>query len=111
MITAMQCDGSESKCTEKSDSDPEERPKSMHGKGGLWLGSNVTRKHYRLWSSPHGLSRELLTAHRPLVLSPGPQIFQRSAAPIAVDCVNELLSVSGRTVEGNPDNDVAICGE
>ena len=36
------------------------------------------------------------------------QVFKRSAAPVAVDGVDELLSVSGRAVEVDHDYHVAV---
>src|SRR5258708_10613832 len=39
------------------------------------------------------------------------QVFKRSAAPVAIDGINELLPVSGRAVEVNHDDHVPIGGE
>src|SRR5437899_1765289 len=39
------------------------------------------------------------------------QIFEGSAAPIAVDGVNEFLPISGRAMEVDHDDDVSVGGE
>src|SRR5437870_6572357 len=39
------------------------------------------------------------------------QVFKRSAAPVAVDRVNELLSVAGRAVEVDHDDHVTVRSE
>src|SRR5438309_9446469 len=36
------------------------------------------------------------------------QVFKRSAAPVAVDGVNELLPVAGRAVEVNHDDHLSV---
>src|ERR1700733_6059490 len=39
------------------------------------------------------------------------QIFKRSAAPVAIDRVYELLPVAGRAVEVDHDDDVSVGGK
>src|SRR5207248_8921305 len=39
------------------------------------------------------------------------QVFKRSAAPVTIDRVNELLPVAGRAVEVDHDDHVTVRGE